>query len=81
METVKINFDSLTAEQIGRLFPIRIVPYNPDWNRLFEQEKELITEVFGENVVLSIEHIGSTHMSDFLYVSQLVLSLPLKCFY
>ena len=56
----KNNFDSLTAEQIGRLFPIRIVPYNPDWKMLFEQEKTLITEVLGENVALNIEHFGST---------------------
>jgi len=60
MDTEKVNFDSLTAEQIGKLFPIRIVPYNPDWKIFFEQEKELITGILGKTVVLSIEHIGST---------------------
>jgi Uncharacterized conserved protein len=60
MKADKINFDSLTAEQIGKLFPIRIVPYNPDWKRLFEQEKVLIAEALCENVVHSIEHFGST---------------------
>ena len=45
MKADKINFDSLTAEQIGKLFSIRIVPYNPDWKILFEKEKALITEV------------------------------------
>ena len=60
MKTDKVNFDSLTVEQIGKLFPIRIVPYNPDWKILFEQEKELITGILGENMTLSIEHIGST---------------------
>jgi len=60
MKTEKINFDSLTAEQIGRIFPIRVVPYNPDWKMFFEEEKALITEVLGENIALSIEHIGST---------------------
>ena len=60
MKADKINFDSLTAEQIGKLFPIRIVPYNPFWKMLFEQEKVLITESLGENVALSIEHFGST---------------------
>jgi len=60
MKKEKINFDSLTAEQIGKLFPIRIVPYNPFWKMLFEHEKALITESLGENVALSIEHFGST---------------------
>ena len=60
MKTVKVNFDDLTAEQVGKLFPIQIVPYNPDWKMLFEQEKALITDVLGENVALNVEHIGST---------------------
>ena len=60
MKTEKINFDNLTAEQIGKLFPIRIEPYNPDWTILFEQEKILITNVLCENVPLNIEHFGST---------------------
>jgi len=60
MKIEKNNFDNLTAEQIGKLFPIRIVPYNPDWERLFEQEKALITGVLGKEWILNVEHIGST---------------------
>jgi GrpB-like predicted nucleotidyltransferase (UPF0157 family) len=63
MKTDKINFDNLTAEQIGKLFPIRIVPYNPDWIALFEQEKDLITNVLGEDITLNIEHFGSTSVA------------------
>ena len=55
-----MNFNTLTAEQIGKLFPIRIVPYNPDWKNLFEREKAVITEALGEDVTLNVEHIGST---------------------
>ena len=62
MKTEKNNFDSLTAEQVGKLFPIRIVPYNPDWKILFEQEKALITDVLCENAV-NIEHFGSTSVA------------------
>jgi GrpB-like predicted nucleotidyltransferase (UPF0157 family) len=60
METGINNFDNLTTEQIGKLFPIRIVPYNPDWKVLFEQEKTLLTEVLGKEMPLHIEHFGST---------------------
>jgi GrpB-like predicted nucleotidyltransferase (UPF0157 family)/quercetin dioxygenase-like cupin family protein len=55
-----MNLDNLTAEQIGKLFPIRIVPYNADWKLFFNQEKVLITEVLGEEIALNIEHFGST---------------------
>ena len=58
-----MNFDNLTAEQIGKLFPIRIVPYNPYWITLFEQEKELIINILDENMALSIEHFGSTSVA------------------
>jgi GrpB-like predicted nucleotidyltransferase (UPF0157 family) len=60
METNEKNFDNLTAEQIGKLFPIQIVPYNPDWKVLFEQEKALLTKVLGKDIPLHIEHFGST---------------------
>lgn len=55
-----IDFDNLTSEQVGKLFPIQVVPYNPDWEILFEQEKALITEVVGNGLILSLEHFGST---------------------
>jgi GrpB-like predicted nucleotidyltransferase (UPF0157 family) len=53
-------FDDLPAEQLGQLFPVRIVPYNPEWKTLFEQEKAQITAALGKNLALNIEHIGST---------------------
>jgi len=57
---MKSKFDNLTAEQVGKLFPIRIVPYNPDWKNIYEQEKELINGVLGDDIMLNIEHFGST---------------------
>jgi GrpB-like predicted nucleotidyltransferase (UPF0157 family)/GNAT superfamily N-acetyltransferase len=38
---------------------IEIVPYNPDWPRMFEEEASKIKEVLGSHC-LKIEHIGST---------------------
>ena len=59
-EKEKVDFDNLTAEQVGKLFPIQIVPYNPNWKTLFELEKVLIKRVLGEAIVLNVEHFGST---------------------
>ena len=60
MKKETVNFDNLTAEQVGKLFPIRIVPYNPNWKVLFEQERELIKKTLGKDIVLNVEHFGST---------------------
>ena len=62
MKTEKNNFDSLTAEQVGKLFPIDIIPYNAYWEKLFKQEETLITKVLYENMV-NIEHFGSTSVA------------------
>ncbi len=38
---------------------VALVPYNMQWPLIFEAEKQLLLEIFG-NKVISIEHIGST---------------------
>jgi GrpB-like predicted nucleotidyltransferase (UPF0157 family) len=38
---------------------VEIVEYNPEWTRLYEEERELIQKVIGR-VAVAIEHIGST---------------------
>ena len=49
----------MTKEELGRLYPIRLVPYDPGWNALFEKEKYFLSDVLGPNA-LRIEHAGST---------------------
>lgn len=39
--------------------PVRIVPYDPRWPRLFEEERARIESAIGEWMV-EVEHIGST---------------------
>ena len=44
---------------IEGIFVPNIVPYDPEWSRLFEAERERLLAVFaGASVV--IEHVGST---------------------
>lgn len=38
---------------------IIVKPYNPDYSRLFDKEKERLVPIFGDNFFF-IEHIGST---------------------
>jgi len=39
--------------------PVRIVDYNPQWPKLYEEEKHHIIEVLGDTAV-AIKHVGST---------------------
>ncbi len=39
--------------------PITLLPYDPDWPRMFEREASRIRSVLGERVLL-LEHAGST---------------------
>lgn len=38
---------------------IEVVPYNPDWPKMFEDESKAIKEALGDNCI-DIHHIGST---------------------
>ncbi|MCD8042463.1 MAG: GrpB family protein [Tannerellaceae bacterium] len=55
-----MKLDDLPTEKIGKLFPIHITPYNPDWKTLYEEEKSLLAGVLDKSLLFNIEHIGST---------------------
>ena len=38
---------------------VKLVPYTPEWKRLFEEEKKLLLSSIG-NYVIDIQHVGST---------------------
>lgn len=54
------SLKELTKQEIGHFFPVEIKPYNQDWPRLYEMEKELITQSFDQGMIGRIEHFGST---------------------
>ena len=48
----------MDREELGRLYPIIVKPYNPEWKTCYHQEKECLLNLFSGE--LRIEHIGST---------------------
>jgi GrpB-like predicted nucleotidyltransferase (UPF0157 family) len=42
--------------------PVVIVPYDPEWPRIYEEEKKLIQGTVG-SIIRSIEHVGSTSVT------------------
>jgi len=57
---MKKDLNHLSTEELGKLFPIIISDYNPQWKTLFQLEKEKIVRSLGNDSILCIEHIGST---------------------
>lgn len=41
---------------------VKVVAYNPNWNKEFEAEKQRLLDAFGDKI-LAVEHIGSTSIS------------------
>jgi GrpB-like predicted nucleotidyltransferase (UPF0157 family) len=58
-----IDLNKLSTEELGKLFPIIITEYNPNWKNLFISEKKIIQKTLGTRIVFKIEHIGSTAVS------------------
>lgn len=50
----------MTADELGRLFPIFLSDYNPEWPEIFEKEKKLLLGIFKPVEINEIFHIGST---------------------
>jgi GrpB-like predicted nucleotidyltransferase (UPF0157 family) len=44
--------------------------YNPNWQKLFEQEQNHLRNIFHVNRVYAIEHYGSTAVLKILWQSQ-----------
>src|SRR6185436_17359450 len=45
---------------MGSEAPVEIVPYDPAWPRLFDDERTALTAALGPWLVGPVEHIGST---------------------
>jgi GrpB-like predicted nucleotidyltransferase (UPF0157 family) len=54
------DLNKLTTQELGFLFPIVIADYNPNWKRLYLNEKQIILSAINIRDIKRIEHIGST---------------------
>ncbi|MBU4446523.1 MAG: GrpB family protein [Candidatus Marinimicrobia bacterium] len=56
--TLKQSLEQRIAEVIHE--EVAIVPYNPDWLRLFDQEAKYLWNRLPKKLIIRIEHFGST---------------------
>jgi GrpB-like predicted nucleotidyltransferase (UPF0157 family) len=57
---MKKNLSEMTFEELGKLFPIVLSDYNPQWAELYEAEKDSILNAVGVRNIYAIHHYGST---------------------
>ncbi len=57
---MKKTLYDLTKEDWNRLFPIKLVEHNPEWKNSYEKEKNRILDKVGSQIILRIEHFGSS---------------------
>lgn len=57
---MKKTLYDLTKDDWNRLFPIELVDHDPAWIASYEKEKARILEKVGQQVILRIEHFGSS---------------------
>jgi len=54
------SLHQMSAEELGRLFPVVLSEYDPQWKDRFLEEKRNILRFVSSDMVAKIEHIGST---------------------
>ncbi len=57
------SLNQLSRAELGRLFPITISDPDPVWPDLYLKEKKHLVDLLGNDIVLRIEHVGSTAVS------------------
>lgn len=55
-----MNYDEMTSEELGKLFPIELKEYTPTWEEQYKQEARKILMTIGDSNVVRVNHIGST---------------------
>jgi len=54
------DLNILSSEELGHLFPVVIIDYNPEWPGMYLLEKQIILSAAVSGSIVRIEHIGST---------------------
>ena len=53
-------------EELWRLFPVILSKYDESWAEYYETEKELIVQSIGIDIIVRINHIGSTAVPNLI---------------
>jgi GrpB-like predicted nucleotidyltransferase (UPF0157 family) len=63
---MKKTLYDLTKEEWNTVFPIHLVEHNSEWKNIFENEKKRIINKVGNEIILRIEHFGSSSIPSIM---------------
>jgi GrpB-like predicted nucleotidyltransferase (UPF0157 family) len=74
------KLEEMSLPELWSLFPIFLVPYNPEWKNWYEEEKKRILSFVPRNMVFRISPIGSTSfaMIEAKPIVDILLEAPSK---
>lgn len=72
------SLNELTDEERARLFPIVLCEYNPAWQQWYTEEKENLLRLIGEEIIVRINHYGSTSVPGLLAKPTVDILLEIK---
>lgn len=62
---MKQRVTDLTKDEIAKLFPVALYPYDSKWNEIYLVEEKLLLNTVGDKI-LRIEHFGSTSIPNII---------------
>lgn len=65
------KLSEMSLEELWQLFPIELVPPREEWKNQYEEMKEELSRMIPREMLLSIEHIGSTSVPG-IYAKNIV---------
>lgn len=57
---IQKSLNDLSKDDWNRLFPIELSEHDPEWKSIFELEKKKISDAIEKEVLLNVEHFGSS---------------------
>lgn len=56
----------MSLEELWELFPIFLVPHNPEWFNWFKDEEKFLTSIIPHDYLVRIDHIGSSAIREIM---------------
>jgi len=72
------ELDKMTPDELGKLFPIILKEYDPEWPVFYKKEEARIKDAFPTEVLIRITHIGSTAIPGLISKSSIDILLEVS---
>lgn len=72
-----MNYDEMSAEELGKMFPVILAEHDKNWMVVYESEKSALLDILKDGVI-RINHIGSTAVTGLVAKPTIDILLEIK---